>query len=56
MNFNLALPVYENALRSPERLALSVNQRDLSYGELAALSERIAAWLEQSCASDDKRV
>jgi amino acid adenylation domain-containing protein len=56
MNFNLALPVYENALRSPERLALSVNQRDLSYGELAALSERIAAWLEQRSASAAKRV
>jgi len=55
MNFNIALPFYENALRSPQRLALSVNQRDLSYGELAALSERIAAWLEQF-ASGAKRV
>jgi D-alanine--poly(phosphoribitol) ligase subunit 1 len=56
MNFNIALPFYENALRSPERLALSVDRRDLSYGELAALSERIAASLEQGFASDAKRV
>jgi amino acid adenylation domain-containing protein len=56
MNFNIALPFYENAMRNPERLALSVDQRDLSYGELAALSERIAAWLEQRSASDVKRV
>ena len=56
MNFNIALPFHENAARSPDRLALCVNQRDLSYGELAALSERIAAWLEQRSASEAKRV
>lgn len=36
-------------MRSPERLALCVDQCDLSYGELAALSERIAAWLLACC-------
>ena len=56
MNFNIALPFYENAKRSPERLALCVDQRDLTYGELAALSERIAARLEQGSAFEAKRV
>ena len=56
MNFNIGLPFYENAMRSPERLALCVDQRDFSYGELAGLSERIATWLEQRPASDVKRV
>jgi amino acid adenylation domain-containing protein len=56
MNFNIAVPFYENATRSPERLALCVDRRDLSYGELAVLSERIAAWLEQRSASQAKHV
>jgi len=56
MNFNIALPFYENAKRSPERLALSVDERDLTYGELAALSKRIAARLEQGPAFEAKRV
>jgi D-alanine--poly(phosphoribitol) ligase subunit 1 len=47
MNFNIALPLYENAKRAPDRLALHVNRCNLSYGELAELSERIAAWLER---------
>ena len=56
MDFNIALPFYENAMRNPERLALCVDQRDLSYGELAGLSERIAAWLDERLASNAKRV
>ena len=31
MSTNLALPVYNNARTHPERLALSVNQRSLTY-------------------------
>jgi D-alanine--poly(phosphoribitol) ligase subunit 1 len=56
MNLNIAQPFYENSTRSPERLALHVDRRDLSYGELAALSERIAAWMDQKFASEAKRV
>jgi hypothetical protein len=43
MSTNLALPFYNLARSSPERLALSVNQSDFSYGELAEVVERIAA-------------
>ena len=46
MTTNLAHPFYNHARRAPERLALSVNQREFTYGELAELSERIAAWLQ----------
>ncbi len=56
MNFNIALPFYENALRAPERLALSVNQRDFSYGELGDASERIAGWLREKSARKSKLV
>src|SRR5580658_3249346 len=56
MNFNIALPLYENAKRAPDRLALHVNRCNLSYGELAELSERIAAWLERRPAREAKHV
>jgi amino acid adenylation domain-containing protein len=56
MNSNIALPFYENAMRWPNRLALSVDHRDLSYGELAELSERVAAWLEQTTGTELNRV
>ena len=46
MSTNLASSFYKNAQSAPERLALSVNQREFSYGELAELSERIAGWLQ----------
>jgi acyl-CoA synthetase (AMP-forming)/AMP-acid ligase II len=53
---NIALQFCENAVRDPERFALHADQCDLTYGELTALSERIAAWLGQTPASDGKRV
>ncbi len=37
MNYNLALPFYEQARAHPENLALRVSGRDYSYGELASL-------------------
>lgn len=46
MSTNLASTFYKNAQSSPERLALSVNQREFTYGELAELAERVAAWLQ----------
>src|SRR5271165_3314623 len=46
MSTNLAFSFYNNAKRAPVRLALSVNQREFTYGELAELVERTAAWLQ----------
>lgn len=46
MTANLASPFSNNARSAPERLALSVNQCEFTYGELAEVVERIAAWLQ----------
>jgi|SRR5579872_432539 len=46
MSTNLASSFYKNAQSAPERLALSVNNREFTYGKLAELAERIAAWLK----------
>ncbi len=56
MSTNLALPFYNNARTHPERLALSVNQRNLTYGEFAELVQRIAAWFQSRPGSDVKLV
>jgi D-alanine--poly(phosphoribitol) ligase subunit 1 len=56
MNFNLALPFYRNATRNPGRLALSVDKRDYSYGELLAVVEGVATWLRERSADDVQRV
>jgi D-alanine--poly(phosphoribitol) ligase subunit 1 len=45
MNYNLAAPMFEHSLTHPSRLALSVADREVSYAELAALSQRVAGWL-----------
>lgn len=47
MNFNLTSSFYEQACKSPNRLALSVGNAGFSYGELAAFAGRIAAWLRE---------
>ena len=46
MSTNLALSFYNHARNSPQHLALSVNQREFTYGELAEVAERIAAWMQ----------
>lgn len=46
MNYNLALPFYESAVRNPQATALVVDERPLSYGELGSLARRIAGWLD----------
>ena len=56
MNTNLALPFYNNARNHPERLALSVNQEDFTYGELTDVIERIAAWLQSRSEGEAKLV
>jgi D-alanine--poly(phosphoribitol) ligase subunit 1 len=45
MNYNLALPFYEQASAHPENLALRVSGRSYSCGELAALTGRTASVL-----------
>jgi len=45
-NYNLALPFYENAVASPQALALFVADSRFSYGELASLARRISGWLD----------
>ena len=56
MNLNLAVPFYNNAKNDPGRLALSVNQRDFSYGELLELTERVAGWLREGATDELNRV
>lgn len=45
MNFNLALCVYRQALDAPDRPALLVDERTVSYGELAQLARNVAGAL-----------
>src|SRR5579859_2790125 len=56
MSTNLAFSFYNNARNHPERLALSVNQRDFSYSELAECVARIAGWLQSRSVSDGNLV
>jgi D-alanine--poly(phosphoribitol) ligase subunit 1 len=56
MSTNLALAFFNHARNHPERLALSVNQRDFTYGELAEVTERIAGWLQSRSQGDVKLV
>lgn len=43
--FNLASPLFQHARQNGKLLALSVDGRSVSYGELAALAQRVARWL-----------
>lgn len=56
MSPNLALPLFNNARNHPERLALSVNQREFTYGELAEVTGRIAVWLQSRSVGEGKLV
>lgn len=56
MSTNLALPLDHNARSHPERLALSVHQRDFTDGELVAITEQIAAWLGDHSPAEAKLV
>jgi D-alanine--poly(phosphoribitol) ligase subunit 1 len=42
---NLAQPLYRNGIAAPDRLALAVAGRELSYAELANRSRAVADWL-----------
>ncbi len=45
MNWNLAHPVFEQSLRTPERLALVADGVELTYAELVRRASRLAAAL-----------
>jgi D-alanine--poly(phosphoribitol) ligase subunit 1 len=45
MNYNLALPFYENSITNPEAVALFVGRASFSYRDLASSARRIAGWL-----------
>jgi amino acid adenylation domain-containing protein len=44
---SLATLFFESANRNPDSLALSVDTRDFSYGELLGIVERLATWLRE---------
>ncbi|HEY6448998.1 MAG TPA: amino acid adenylation domain-containing protein [Acidobacteriaceae bacterium] len=48
MNYNLTVPFHENARRQPEAGAVVVEGARYSYGEMASLASRVAAWLRQA--------
>ena len=48
MNYNLALPFHESALRKPQATALVVDEKRFSYGDLEGLARKIAGWLERA--------
>ena len=54
--FNLAQPFSQHAETHPERTALNLDDRDISYGELANFAKRIAAWLQHETGGNTKRV
>jgi len=54
-NFNLALPLRQQSLARPDGLALSIGEVSISYGELAALAQRISAWLRSSAGGEGPR-
>ena len=54
--FNLAQPFSQHAEKHPERIALHIDDRDISYGELADLARQIAAWLQHETSGNTRRV
>jgi D-alanine--poly(phosphoribitol) ligase subunit 1 len=47
MNFNFSEPMFRNAQVDGTRLALAVGDQNVSYSELAVLTQRMAAWLNR---------
>ena len=54
--FNLAQAFSQHAEKRPERTALNLDGRDISYGELASFAKRIAAWLQHETGGNTRRV
>ena len=51
-NLNLALPFFRHSIECPENPALVLDDKVLSYFELASLAARIAGWLRASAHAD----
>ena len=47
MDYNLARPFYENSVANSQAVALFVDDKRFSYGELANLAQRISGWLSR---------
>jgi amino acid adenylation domain-containing protein len=56
MNFNAVLPFYEQSRVRPEWHALVVGDTAISYGDLAALAQRISSWLRSQTGGQVARV
>jgi amino acid adenylation domain-containing protein len=53
---NLIEPFLKHCREAPERTALFVEGRDVSYGELEHHSLKVAAWLLDNCPEPDARI
>jgi D-alanine--poly(phosphoribitol) ligase subunit 1 len=56
MNFNLALPFFATAQLHPNRTAVVVNDRVVTYAELCAMVAATAAWLRERSGGRVQRV
>lgn len=56
MNWNPSQPIYEQGLRTPERLALSADDVELSYADLTRRAARLAATLREQGIGRGSRV
>jgi amino acid adenylation domain-containing protein len=55
-HFNLAQAFSQQAEKHPNRTALYLSDKDISYGDLANFAKRIAAWLQHETGGNTKRV
>jgi len=56
MNFNAVLPFYEHSRVRPGWQALVVGNTTISYGDLAALAQRVSSWLRAQTGGRATRV
>jgi amino acid adenylation domain-containing protein len=56
MNHNIASAFYRHSLKTPEALALFVDNREYTYGELAHLAQHISCWLQKNLKRRPQRV
>ena len=56
LSINPTLPFYQHGLASPNALAVSTNDGDISYGEMSIRAQRISLWLTRCLGRRPKRV
>jgi D-alanine--poly(phosphoribitol) ligase subunit 1 len=56
MNFNLSYPFFLHSRRSSENVALWIDGKTWTYGEVGAFAQRIAAWLAAPGARPPQRI